>query len=337
MICTGLMRVVKSITVASALFAMMLLCGTAFAATTTFSYLGPPVPIPDAADLTGTNPGAQVGAPITVSGLAGSVASLTMSIDGTVCSAVAGSVTVGLDHTFVNDLVITLSSPGGAQVVVINQTDGGGNNFCQVVLDDTAATSIQTAVTADAPFTGTWQPASLLSAFAGEAPNGTWTLLAQDFFAADTGNIRAWSITITDNSAPTASSVTITGTPGVGAILTGSYTYADIDGDLEGATTFRWMSDTVNTGVTMTPIVGATALTYSPQSTDVGRFLFFCVTPAAGTGTSPGTEVCSLATPAVFAAAVATPVPTLSEWAMIMMSLMLGAAALYRLRFNSIS
>ncbi|MGR9108455.1 MAG: IPTL-CTERM sorting domain-containing protein [Gammaproteobacteria bacterium] len=183
------------------------------AATTTFSYSGPVVPIPDAADLSGTNPGAQVGAPIAVSGLSGVVLGVTLSIDGTVCTTTAGSTTVGIDHTFVNDLELTLRSPNGTDVLVVNNTDGGGNNFCQVVLDDAAGVSIQTVVTAQAPFTGTWAPNAPLSTFVGETPNGSWTLLAQDFFSQDTGNIRAWSITITDGPIPPRVGTAVTAVP----------------------------------------------------------------------------------------------------------------------------
>ena len=44
---------------------------------------------------------------------------------------------------------------------------------------------------------------------------------------------------------PTASNVLISGTPQVGQVLTGSYAYADADGDDEGASTFRWLRGTV--------------------------------------------------------------------------------------------
>lgn len=42
------------------------------------------------------------------------------------------------------------------------------------------------------------------------------------------------------NSAPTASSVTFSGTNNIGQTLTGTYTYADADSDLEGTSTFQW-------------------------------------------------------------------------------------------------
>jgi subtilisin-like proprotein convertase family protein len=138
---------------------------------------------------------------IPVAGIGLPIFKVTMSIDGTECSTDAGSPTVGIDHTFVQDLLITLQSPAGTRVAVISFVDTSGNNFCQVVLDDAAAVSIQTVAASAAPFTGTWRPNAPLSAFAGEDANGNWTLFVQDFAAQDTGSIRAWTINITDKSA----------------------------------------------------------------------------------------------------------------------------------------
>jgi subtilisin-like proprotein convertase family protein len=162
----------------------------------TFSFTGPAVPIPDSA---GANtPGTPAFASLPVSGLTGNVFDVNFSIDGTACNATAGSTTVGLDHTFVNDLQLNLISPDSTSVVVINRTDGGGNNFCQTVLDDEGGGApIQGVATASAPFTGNFTPNSPLAAFQGVAPNGTWQLEAQDFFVGDTGNIRSFSVIIT--------------------------------------------------------------------------------------------------------------------------------------------
>ncbi|MBB5208817.1 choice-of-anchor D domain-containing protein [Chiayiivirga flava] len=163
----------------------------------TLSYAGAPVVIPDGADLTGTAPGAAVDAAIAVAD-AGSVYRIAMSIDGDTCNANVGSTTVGLDHTFVNDLQLTLLSPAGTAVLAINNTDGSGNNFCQTVLDeDGGGVNIQTVLTANAPFTGSFVPNASFVPFRGEDMTGNWTLRAQDFFSGDTGNIRAWSVTVT--------------------------------------------------------------------------------------------------------------------------------------------
>jgi hypothetical protein len=88
------------------------------------------------------------------------------------------------------------------------------------------------------------------------------------------------------NNAPVASNVTISGTPQVGQILTGTYTYTDSEADLEGASTYRWL----RAGA---PISGATARTYTLVAADEGALIRFEVTPVAATGTSPGTAVLS--------------------------------------------
>ena len=121
-----------------------------------------------------------------------------LRIDGTACSVTAGSPTVGIDHSFINDLESTSIAPDGTLVKVIDNTDGSGNNLCQTLLDDeSAGPSIQGVSSASAPFTGSFAPAAPLSAFDGVAVNGDWRLQAQDFFNQDTGNIRAWSLIVT--------------------------------------------------------------------------------------------------------------------------------------------
>jgi len=105
------------------------------------------------------------------------------------------------------------------------------------------------------------------------------------------------------NAAPVASSVSITGTPQTGSALGASYAYSDADGDAEGASTFRWVRNSTNTGVSGGSTVG-TSTTYTPVTADVGAYLYFCVTPIATAGTSTGTEACSAATAAVIAGPV---------------------------------
>jgi hypothetical protein len=83
---------------------------------------------------------------------------------------------------------------------------------------------------------------------------------------------------------PTASNVSTSGTPQVGQVLTGSYTYADVDGDDEGTSTFRWLRGT-------TPIAGATAPSYALVAADEGALIRFEVTPVAESGPSPGLAV----------------------------------------------
>ncbi|WP_099189055.1 S-layer homology domain-containing protein [Tepidibacter mesophilus] len=111
------------------------------------------------------------------------------------------------------------------------------------------------------------------------------------------------------NSAPVASSVSITGTARVGEILTGNYTFTDSEGNAEGTSTFRWL---VNNGVgdSFVAIAGATSKTYVVDKTLEGRTIKFEVTPKASSGTTTGTARQSSATVAVQASGVAESVPT---------------------------
>jgi subtilisin-like proprotein convertase family protein len=156
----------------------------------TVSYTGSSVPIPDASP-------AGVNIPIVVSGLTGPVSDLKFSFDGSSCTTATGATTVGLDHTWVGDLVITLTSPAGTTVTLMNRagTDNNfGQNFCNTVLDDSATALIQSISPVGAPYTGMFKPANPLSAFNGEIGNGTWTLNVSDLGPFDTGNVRAFSL-----------------------------------------------------------------------------------------------------------------------------------------------
>ena len=173
-----------------AVFQLSVPVGRQASTTMHFAYTGAPVAIPDANAV-------GVDVPLTVSGFSGQIVKAVFNIDGTACSTAAGSTTVGLDHTFVNDLSATLSSPSGRTIMLFNRAGGAGHNFCQTVFDDNAATSIQTAFPSVAPFTGTFQPAQPLAGFAGQAGNGTWILHVTDNAFFDSGSVRAFSLDLT--------------------------------------------------------------------------------------------------------------------------------------------
>jgi subtilisin-like proprotein convertase family protein len=156
---------------------------------TTFAYAGPPIPIPDASEL-----GASAAIPVDMPGYA---AGLTFSVDGTACTTDEGATSVGLDHTFMSDLVGTLTSPSGRTVTLFSADGSGGNNLCQTVFDDTAETPFALALTGDAPFTGSWRPNEPLAPLLDAPVTGTWAFKVVDTVEADTGSIRAVSLHIT--------------------------------------------------------------------------------------------------------------------------------------------
>ncbi|WP_414638426.1 S8 family serine peptidase [Actinophytocola sp.] len=155
--------------------------------TVDFAYAGPAVAIPDNSTV-----GASVTIPVSGIGPASKVA---LSIDGTACDTTEHSTTVGLDHTFVGDLVGILTSPSGASATVFSRAGGSGNNMCQVVFSDEATTPFASVTSSQAPFSGTWQPADPFAGLRGSA-DGNWTFSAFDLAGVDTGSVRAVSLHI---------------------------------------------------------------------------------------------------------------------------------------------
>ncbi|MEV4142698.1 S8 family serine peptidase [Amycolatopsis sp. NPDC049691] len=154
-----------------------------------FAYTGAPVAIPDNSPV-----GASVTIPVTGVGRASKV---TFSVDGTTCSTDPNSTTVGLNHSYVGDLVGTLTAPSGAKATVFQRNGGSGKNLCQVVFADNAAAAFSTVTSANAPFTGSWRPTQALTGgLTGAAVDGTWTFGVVDAAGGDVGSIRSVALHI---------------------------------------------------------------------------------------------------------------------------------------------
>jgi len=139
--------------------------------------------------------------PINVSGVTGQIRDVDFSLDGTACNTFSGSTTVGFDHSWFSEVILSLVSPQGTQVTLLNSIGGSGGvrNICQARFDDDGPyPSIQSQINApDPPFTGNWLPLEPLLRFDGEDANGTWMLRIEDTFQGNTGSVRAFSLTIT--------------------------------------------------------------------------------------------------------------------------------------------
>ncbi len=279
----------------------------------TFSYTGPAVPIPDAADLSGTNPGSVAVASLPVAGVVGSIADVDLRFDGSACSSTVGSTTVGLDHTFISDLKINLRSPAATAVLVMNEADGSGNNLCQTLLDDeSAGASIQTQPSGAAPFTGSFRPNAPLSALDGQNPNGTWQLEAQDFFTGDTGNIRAFSLIITPavcDAPPLTSNVsgtkTVSGTFNVGGTVTYTVTLTNQGGFGQGDNPGNEFTDVLPASLTLVSAsatsgtavatVGTNTVTWNGSIPGLGGVVTLAITATINGGTG-GTTIANQGT-----------------------------------------
>lgn len=107
-----------------------------------------------------------------------------------------------LTHTWVGDVVVTLRSPAGTTVTLMNSPGPGelgasGDDFVDLLLADDAAATIESIP--DSPpsggYTGRYRPDEPLSAFDGQERRGTWTLHVSDGFpAVDSGTLHDWAL-----------------------------------------------------------------------------------------------------------------------------------------------
>lgn len=93
---------------------------------------------------------------------------------------------------------------------------------------------------------------------------------------------------ITENLAPVANSLSISGIVHVGETLTGNYGYSDVENDPQGNTTYKWYR---SDGTNDTIIDGANQKTYVLTQADLGKSIIFSVTPIAATGEQVGNEI----------------------------------------------
>ena len=148
------------------------------------------------------------------------------------------------------------------------------------------------------------------------------------------------------NVVPTAVPA-IAGTMQVGSIVTGTYAYADNESDIEdpAGTVYKFVtsssasiaSSSEGTTVASGATGGASAsVPYTLQSTDLNMYIYYCVTPAAQTGASPGVEVCTAASGPIIDKPTppASPanVPTLGEWSVAALSSLIAMFGFIRLR-----
>lgn len=101
-------------------------------------------------------------------------------------------VKVGLDvsHSFVSDLIISLTSPQGTKVTLVSNSCGEANDISAVF--DSGAPPF---ICSDNPaISGLVRPLGSLNAFAGESSFGEWILTIEDVAPADGGSLNSFSL-----------------------------------------------------------------------------------------------------------------------------------------------
>ncbi len=143
----------------------------------------------------------QVDLPIPPVGTGGSgdpakdVTVSTIQVSGLPADRVISNLRVNLSlfHNNDTDLRITLISPQGTIVNLVNSNELVGADFTNTTFDDNATTAISAGA---APFTGSFIPDNPLGSFIGQNPNGTWTLKIDDTAVQNTGTLLGWSLNI---------------------------------------------------------------------------------------------------------------------------------------------
>jgi hypothetical protein len=125
---------------------------------------------------------------------------------------------------------------------------------------------------------GDWNTAE----FPAGGPNRTYTV--HDTTGGNTNILDLVYNYLDIDMAPYAYNVAITGDAVPDAVLTGSYSYFDVNGDPEGASIYKWYIATQPDGSDKVLIDGATAKEYTVLVADIDKYLVFEVTPVAAGG-----------------------------------------------------
>ena len=101
------------------------------------------------------------------------------------------NVYVNITHSYVSDLRLTLQSPAGTTVALINSGLCTDNDNITVEFNQQAAAAIGSVC----PMANLFAiPATSLAAFNGQVLQGTWTLSVQDVATQDAGTINSWCL-----------------------------------------------------------------------------------------------------------------------------------------------
>ncbi len=102
------------------------------------------------------------------------------------------NVALNIEHSFLSDLIISLISPSGTEVILTSNSCSSLSNI-NAVFDDEAAPFV---CSGDPGISGTVKPLGSLASFNGESSFGEWTLLIRDTASADGGSINGFSLEI---------------------------------------------------------------------------------------------------------------------------------------------
>lgn len=115
---------------------------------------------------------------------------------------------IDLEHTYLGDIVYTLISPQGTELILMDQIGVPGSEFgCSsddiaVTFSDLSINSAEMLEDACGSYESSYQPVDPFSTIMNEDVNGEWMLVVSDVFAQDGGEVASWNIEFC--SAPTS-------------------------------------------------------------------------------------------------------------------------------------
>ena len=123
----------------------------------------------------------------------------TLTVSGISLPIYGLTVSVNMTHSHLSDVVVTLISPAGTRVRLLNRQGNDGQNLKNTTFDDSADTLLPNSLL---NYTATYQPTDALSAFNGQTANGIWTLEVTDNAIGDVGTLASFGLNITSTSEP---------------------------------------------------------------------------------------------------------------------------------------
>lgn len=111
------------------------------------------------------------------------------------------TVDINITHTWINDLIVTLISPSGTQVRLLNRPCPSSSQYQNAIATFTMdGISLACNLVPQNAVSGNVNPFDSFSTLVGQNTQGTWTLRVQDVFNDDGGSINDWTLNFcTDN------------------------------------------------------------------------------------------------------------------------------------------
>ena len=140
--------------------------------------------------------------PKTISSVAASLVTSTLNFPSTGTVTDVNVTNIGISHTYIQDLTITLRSPNSTDITLLSEPCAG-QTAINMGFDDQTSNAVGSYPCP--PNNGLlYQPDNFLTPMNGANASGTWTLRVEDSYDGDGGSLNAWGlrVCVNNNSLP---------------------------------------------------------------------------------------------------------------------------------------